>query len=625
MRMSPFEKIVSGYFVVLFLIYLAVLAASPVKPEGFSWGFSTLVLPAFELIFLCILTLTTWKIKSRLVRYPVVLFCILIPIVAGLIYLVQLISIMISGKYITVLAMENSGEVALVTNPTTIALSLGIVCLVAIIIFAAISETRKGVPSRLSGRSALVGLALILLMGTVYSERSWLIDRANSAGIQISLNKNFSPVIGLQSTYKKFSRLQLNTVRAAQFVEGVSNGDVVSPFDVDVTVDFPFQQTGLRAGPLPFIIKASNEPTNVIVLFLEGLSARAISHYGGHYDDLMPNLNRFAEQAVTIDNYYNHTAATYRGIQGALSSGFPLVGGGGWSGSKDRLTELSSISYAILPKILDARGYDTRIYSPYSESNQSNQFNDFLRSVGFEQVLTPQDFVPDSPKDTIRDRDLFAAMAADLQARDQSHKKIPFFWASYNVGSHAFLDSPVDAKKYGDGSNSALNRFHELDSSLGIFLNAFNASTFVDNTLLIITADHSTYAEPPVVEAFSNGPKFTTHFIDQIPLILRIPGVSEPLRFESGIRTSLDLTPSILHMIDVTDVEHAFLGVSIFDAQFKPDVNWGMIGRNFYRIDHTGVSEVESSVASTHEQVVSSAIIYYNHLETEDRIFDPRQ
>ena len=78
-------------------------------------------------------------------------------------------------------------------------------------------------------------------------------------------------------------------------------------------------------------------------------------------------------------------------------------------------------------------------------------------------------------------------------------------------------------------------------------------------------------------------------------------------------------------MIDVTDVEHAFLGVSIFDAQFKPDVNWGMIGRNFYRIDHTGVSEVESSVASTQEQVVSSAIIYYNHLEIEDRIFDPRQ
>ena len=493
----------------------------------------------------------------------------------------------------------------------------------AIIIFAAISETRKGVPSRISGRSALVGLALILLMGTVYSERGRLIDRANSAGILISLNKNFTPVIGMLSTYKKFSRAAIDTDRVAQFVEDILNGDVASPFYVDVTADFPFQQTGLRADPLPFVIEASNEPMNVIILFLEGLSARAIGHYGGPYDDLMPNLNRFAEQAVTIENYYNHTAATYRGIHGTLSSGFPLAAGAGdWEGSQDRFAELSSVYYATLPKILDARGYDTRMYSPHT---QSEPFDDFLRTIGFEQVLTLEDVVPDSPTDFLSDRDLFAAMAADLQARDQSRMQTPFFWASYNIGSHAFLDTPVGAEKYRDGHNSALNRFHELDASLRKFLDAFEASTFVDNTLLIITADHSSYAEPPVVEAFSDGPKFTTHFIDQIPLILRIPGVSEPMLFERGVRTSLDLAPSILHMMGVTDVEHAFLGTSIFDAQFKPDVNWGMIGRGFYRIDHTGVSVVWPDVASTQEQIVGSAIMYYNQLELENRIFDPRK
>lgn len=622
MRMSPFEKVVCSYFVVLFLFYLAVLVASPVKPEGFAWGLSTLFLPAYELTFLCIWTLTFWKLKLNRVRYLVVLVCVLIPAVAGFIYFVQLISIIISGKYITVLAMENSGEVAYVTNPTTIALFLGMACLVAIIIFAAITEIRKGVPSRFSGRSALVGLALIFLMGTVYSERRQFIYYANSSGIPVSLNINFAPVIGMHSTYMEFSRARLDTDRIAQFVDGVSNGDVASPFYVDVTADFPFQQTRLRAGPLPFVIEAPNEPMNVIVLFLEGLSARAMGHYGGPYDDLTPNLNRFAGQAVTIDNYYNHTAATYRGIQGSLSSGFPLAGGaGGWERSQDRLAELSSISYATLPKILDARGYETRIYSPHT---QSKPFDDFLRTVGFIQVVTLEDVIPDSPTDFLSDRDLFAAMAADLQERDQSRMQTPFFWASYNIGSHAFLDTPVGAETYRDGRNSALNRFHELDASLRKFLNAFEASTFVDNTLLIITADHSSYAEPPIVEAFSDGPKFTTQFIDQIPLILSIPGVNEPTRFESGVRTSLDLAPTILHMMGVTDVEHAFLGSSIFDAQFESDVNWGMIGRNFYRIDHTGVSVVAPDVMSTQEQLVGSAIMYYNRLELENRIFDPR-
>ena len=50
-----------------------------------------------------------------------------------------------------------------------------------------------------------------------------------------------------------------------------------------------------------------------------------------------------------------------------------------------------------------------------------------------------------------------------------------------------------------------------------------------------------------------------------------------------------------------------------------------LIGRDFYRIDHTGVSVVGPDVASTQEQVVGSAIMYYNQLELENRIFDPRQ
>ncbi len=623
MRMSRFGKVVCCYFVVLFLSYLAVLVASPVKPHGFTWGLSTLLLPAYELAFLCICTLTLWKFKLNRIKYIVLLASILIPIVTGFIYFVQLISIIISGKYITVLAMENSGELAYVTKPTTVALFLCMACLVAAIIFVAITEIRKGVPCRFAGRSALIGLALIFLMGTVYSERKQFIQYANSFGYPVSLNKNFAPFIGMHSTFMEFSQARFDTDRVAQFVDDVSNGVVASPFYVDVTADLPFQQTGLRAGPLPFVIEASNEPMNLIVLFLEGLSARAMGHYGGPYHDLTPNLNRFAQQAVTIDNYYNHTAATYRGIQGSLSSGFPLVGSaGGWESSQDRLAELSAISYATLPKVLDARGYETRIYSPHT---QSKPFDDFLRTVGFVQVVTVEDVIPNSPTDFLSDQDLFAAMAADLQERDQSLMQTPFFWASYNIGSHAFLDTPVGAETYLDGRNSALNRFHELDASLGKFLDAFETSTFADNTLLIITTDHASYPEPPIVEAFSDSPNFTSHFIDQIPLILFVPGINEPRRFESGVRTSLDLAPTILHLLGVTDVQHAFLGTSIFDTQFETDVNWGMIGRDLYRIDHTGVAVVAPDVANTEEELVESAIMYYNQLEFENRLFDPRK
>ena len=59
---------------------------------------------------------------------------------------------------------------------------------------------------------------------------------------------------------------------------------------------------------------------NVAVIFVEGLSEQIIE------DDraIMPNIKELQEIGLSFSNYFNHTAATYRGIIGNLFSGYQL-------------------------------------------------------------------------------------------------------------------------------------------------------------------------------------------------------------------------------------------------------------------------------------------------------------
>ena len=60
---------------------------------------------------------------------------------------------------------------------------------------------------------------------------------------------------------------------------------------------------------------------NVILIFAEGMSSEVIS------EKLTPHTFELRDRSVSFENYYNHTAATFRGIRGQLISGFQLLGG----------------------------------------------------------------------------------------------------------------------------------------------------------------------------------------------------------------------------------------------------------------------------------------------------------
>lgn len=172
---------------------------------------------------------------------------------------------------------------------------------------------------------------------------------------------------------------------------------------------------------------------NVILIFAEGMSSEVIS------EKLTPHTFELRDRSVSFENYYNHTAATFRGIRGQLISGFQLLGGSyGGQGiaeiNKKAVDEHFKGRTESLPLILRRNGYQTVFLSPHPESDN---FQTFVKGIGFDEVIgskTAQNW---------SDRRLYENLFAEAQRL--AEQKRPFLLATYVLGTHVGLDSSTSA------------------------------------------------------------------------------------------------------------------------------------------------------------------------------------
>ena len=89
----------------------------------------------------------------------------------------------------------------------------------------------------------------------------------------------------------------------------------------------------------------------------------------------------------------------------------------------------------------------------------------------------------------------------------------------------------------------------------------FNSSELADNTIVVFTADHCTYADDAFRDAFPDAER-EDNFVDQIPLFIYYKGIEADTLHTDG-RNSLCLAPTILDYIDISEPNY-FLGTSLF-------------------------------------------------------------
>lgn len=279
------------------------------------------------------------------------------------------------------------------------------------------------------------------------------------------------------------------------------------------------------------------EQPNVIVIFTEGLSQNVISDER----NIMPNVAEYQQKSLSFDNYFNHTAATYRGLIGQLYSGYQL-------GDFDS-NELISIH-----GILSEQGYNTFFLNtePHNE-----EWTGYLQNFKFDELLIDTTYECDGVIDTISDKDAYDILFDTAETQNQMGE--PFFMAIYTFGTHASFGS-VD-EIFGNGSDPALNKFYNVDYQFGLFMEKFEKSSLADNTIIVFTADHATYQDSDFSNAFP-GYYREGQFLDEIPLFIYYKGIIPEVVDVNG-RNTINLAPTILDYLDVSAPNY-FLGTSLF-------------------------------------------------------------
>lgn len=322
---------------------------------------------------------------------------------------------------------------------------------------------------------------------------------------------------------------------------------------------------------IPFC--SSVKKPNVLIFFMEGTSKRCLTEFNDRFPGLTPNILRFISESCDVKNYYSHTAATFRGIEGALCSSFPYFGGnGGWMQRHD---ELKLHTYHSVIPLLKKNGYSTVFFNPHGHTDALKYM---LNAIGFEKVYTGESLCQEflgvqygsiTRHNAIPDRELFKSIKGFLESSPQT----PFFVGAYNIETHAFVDTKENGIKYGNGKNISLNTIHNYDTCFGEFWNWFKTSPYSSNTILILTADHSHFPEPPFCEVA--GETFQRVFVDEIPFYIHAPFMDLPKKFSSGgLLSSLDLAPTICHLLSINEPNY-FMGKSIFERGAEDFVvNW---------------------------------------------------
>lgn len=279
------------------------------------------------------------------------------------------------------------------------------------------------------------------------------------------------------------------------------------------------------------------EKPNIVLIFTEGLSQSII-------DDprnLMPNISYYQQNSLSFDNYYNHTAATYRGLTGQLYSGY----------QQDNYEKNHLIS---LQSLLHDKGYRT-IFINVEPRNQ--EFTEYLSNMKFDELWSDAEYNHQSAGDVISDRDAYNVLFSMLEK--SLHEEVPVFIVIYTIGTHVGLESPDEI--WNDGSNAELSKFYNLDSQFGSFMRQFNSSPVSENTLLAFTTDHATYVDDLYRVSFPSSIR-AHDFLDKIPLFFYYKGII-PQVIDAKGRNSLDLAPTLLDYLDVSGKNY-FLGQSLF-------------------------------------------------------------
>lgn len=218
---------------------------------------------------------------------------------------------------------------------------------------------------------------------------------------------------------------------------------------------------------------------NIILILLESWSKKYLAD---KYKDITPNFHALKEKGLSFDNFYANGTRSSNGLYNIIT------GFADFPGKTAMVRPELSNNFISISDIFNANGYETAFIN--GGNLDFDNLNSLLKQEKFKHVFG-QESMPKTDETLwwgVRDETMY----------DFAYKKIkslqkPFFSMLFTVSTHGPYHIDKNAKKiYPKHKESGyINSLRYADKSLGNFLQDLNSSGLLDNTLIVLVADHT--------------------------------------------------------------------------------------------------------------------------------------
>jgi lipoteichoic acid synthase len=512
-----------------------------------------------------------WKLVSKLF-----LSVVLISMITG--SAVQINSLFFSNDLIGVDALHHADQIFFLISreSITIVAIAFIYALFTIVLIITVRDTKE----RSLKKSAIPMLVLLSAVYGVLYVPSLFSKEHREAAFQEYQLQNEMPDIAMYHTFYRY----FFGMEETEFVFSKEEKDYLETFGIkfDLYERYPFIRKNVYRKPLKYEKNEKYlETPNIIVFFVESLSAQLLGVYGSKHKNISPNIDAFAEESTVFYNYFNHATPTVNALRGTLCSYFPIFGHGYWR--KNPPEKIKNENLLCFPEILSERGYGTYYFNHY-DPDYTDSLNQ-MRLLGFSRQFYRDDISQKFLEGAkgrddfgLTDNQMLSALKKFLEDRTE---ETPFFAALSTIDMHHPYRLAFDGVPYAGGKRSrVLNTVHSFDHAFGRFYEYFKNSAYFENTILVLTADHPMFATRAHREIRERG--FKRWDFDTIALIIHHPGMDIPPKVDT-LSSSLDFTPTFLHMLDI-NIENPFMGHSVFEDRKKYKSIIGVHNDNLFTV-----------------------------------------
>ncbi|MCL2154520.1 MAG: sulfatase-like hydrolase/transferase [Leptospirales bacterium] len=337
----------------------------------------------------------------------------------------------------------------------------------------------------------------------------------------------------------------------------------------DLSLDYPYERDSIPLTSFHSSVPDKDRP-NVFLILIESFNANFVESRAPDGIDYTPNFNSFINKGLYIERFYGNSMQTCKGQAATYFSILPSIKG-------KLFVDYPNLNIKGFPGLLRDSGYKTIFFQAYHDLKFDNT-DYYMKKAGFSVVMSYGGLRRDEDKPYIwgwgvEDKIFYERFFEMLDSIHAETPQAPIFASLITVATHIPCTMPAEKRIIfndpKDIKENYSNAIRLSDSQLPGFFKLLKEREYLKNSIVIITADHSF----PMNEhgVYNNEVCFYDETF-RIPFLIIWDGVIKPERVAGMVFSQIDIGPTIMDMLGISEGNHNMIGTSIFDRNDKRKV-----------------------------------------------------